>query len=328
MKKNSFVVTDKHGKCLCIKNKPEFKVVTTNTREGRGLWEKCIKCGLVINRSGVDKFEVENYYNSTYQDLNSFSSGKVLSPQEHYDIAIESMRPVAKQLLPYLKPNWRVMDIGAATGEFLNLIKDQVDYCLGVELNETYCQFMRNELGIDATSEDYFTLDADEGFDMIVINATIDHMFNSLAVLDKIIYDLKPGGLLYIQSPNDNQALRTFLPEPSRTNFERFMYQRAHYLSFSMNTLQRALKQVGFRIIESSTRHDYTLKNFLQWYYLGKPQKDMYDAKVQEEFFTDVNDFSVEMNQLLVEADFEFHNILRKYEAGELLCIVAEKIEQ
>ena len=49
MKKNISVINDKHGKCLCIENQPEFKVVTTNTREGPGLWEKYIKSFEVAN---------------------------------------------------------------------------------------------------------------------------------------------------------------------------------------------------------------------------------------------------------------------------------------
>jgi SAM-dependent methyltransferase len=323
MVKGEFVAKEKQGKCLCLNGSKTFEVVTQVTREGPGLWEKCVKCGLVINRQGVPKKEVDNFYNDTYQKVNSFQPGKVLTPKEHYDGALHSMRPVAEQLAPYLKSDWRVMDIGAATGEFLDLIKGSVAYCLGIETNDAYCQFMQQELGIDATSKNYFDLDFEEKFDLIVINGTVDHMYNSLAVFDKICYDLKPGGMLYIQSANDNQALRRFLPEPTRSAFEEFMYQRAHYLSFSIETLIRALKQAGFRIVDSRTRHDYTLKNFMHWYYLGSPQKDMHEAKVRRELFSGNDGFSIEMNQLFLDAEPRFHELLEKYNGGEMLCVIA-----
>ena len=39
---------------------------------------------------------------------------------------MHSMVPVAEYLKNYLQPSWKVVDIGAATGEFLDLIKDRV----------------------------------------------------------------------------------------------------------------------------------------------------------------------------------------------------------
>ena len=53
--RSNLEVKDRHGECLCKENSPVFKTVTTKTREGDGLWEKCLGCGLVINRSGIEK---------------------------------------------------------------------------------------------------------------------------------------------------------------------------------------------------------------------------------------------------------------------------------
>ena len=83
------------------------------------------------------------FYNFSYQQANSFTTGEVLSPRGHYEIAISSMRPVAEFIKSYLKEDMRVLDIGAATGEFLNLIKDDVNYCLANELNKDYCSFIQ-----------------------------------------------------------------------------------------------------------------------------------------------------------------------------------------
>ena len=123
-------IKDRHGECLCNENSSEFSSVTTKTREGEGLWEKCLGCGLVINRAGVEKEDLDEFYNYSYQQANSFTRGEVLSPREHYEIAINSIRSVAEFLKPYLKKDMRVLDIGAATGELLNLIKDDVNFCL------------------------------------------------------------------------------------------------------------------------------------------------------------------------------------------------------
>ena len=72
--RSNLEVRDRHGECLCKENSPVFKTVTTKTREGEGLWEKCLGCGLVINRSGVEKENLEKfkceerrYYSSYYE---------------------------------------------------------------------------------------------------------------------------------------------------------------------------------------------------------------------------------------------------------------------
>ena len=317
---------DRNGECLCEENSSEFITVTTQTREGEGLWEKCLNCGLVINRKGLKKENLEEFYNNSYQQANSFTRGEVLSPREHYEVAIQSMRPVSEFLKPYLNKDMRVIDIGAATGEFLDLIKDDVNYCLANELNKNYCNFIEEELGIDATPENFLNLHFEEGFDLVTINGTIDHMYDSLSVLDKVANDLRIGGLLYIQTPNDEQALKIYLPELSRQAFQTFMYQKAHYFSFTFKTLTKVLKSVGLQLEETFSRHDYTLNNFLHWYYLGQPQKIISEAKSLGEMFDNTSDFEREMNELFEYTEKKFHSILKKHKAGELVCILAKKI--
>lgn len=325
MNNSDYTFEDKHGKCLCPGGMEESEVVATETREGPGLWVQCKKCGLVLNQTGVSKEEVDNFYNEDYQKKNSFKQGSIVTPREHYELAMHSMRPVAEHLKQYLQPSWKVMDIGAATGELLDLIKDRVDSCLGVELNREYCDFMQDELGIDATSEDYFSVNYEGQFDLIVINGTLDHMYNPLGVLDKIYRDLKPGGMLYIQTANDHQALKEFLPEKSREMFKKFMYQRAHYLSFSETTLHNVVEKIGFKIVDLHSRHDYTLNNFLNWYYTGSPQNDIISAKVDNQYFAGDDPFSKGMNELMVKADQRFHELLSRFMLGEMLCLTAKK---
>ena len=89
-------------------------------------------------------------------------------------------------------------------------------------------------------------MEFDTGFNIIISLYTIDHMHNTLDVLQKLHKDLEPDGLLYLELPNDEQALRTKIPEPSRASFEQFMYQEAHYYSFTFETIGLILEQIGF----------------------------------------------------------------------------------
>lgn len=326
MNKNPYKFEDKHGKCLCKIGGISAEVVTKRTREGSGLWIRCKVCGLVLNQTGFSKDEISSFYNEEYQKSNSFRKGSVVSPREHYELAMHSMLPVAKHLNPYLKSDWKVVDIGAATGEFLDLIKDKVNYCLGIELNQEYCDFMKHELGLDSSSEDYLISNYEEQFDLIVLNGTLDHMYNPLGVLDKVFRDLKPGGIFYIQTVNDHQALKEFLPSPNRQKFSKFMYQKAHFISFNENTLRQAVENIGLKVLDLHSRHDYSLKNFLNWYHAGSPQNTIQSSKVEKHYFEGHHPFSKDMNNLMIETDIKFKEILSKHMVGELLCLTATKI--
>jgi SAM-dependent methyltransferase len=302
-----------------------FTSVTTETREGRGLWEKCAHCGLVINRSAVDPKEAEDFYNKTYVEKNSYSAGELLTARSHFESRLTNIKAIADSLKPYLKKDMRVFELGAATGELLYLIKDSVNYCYANEINQLYTTFIKNELQIDASYEDYFKLKFSKQFDMIIAINTIDHMYDTLGAVEKIHSDLKSDGYFYVEVPNDEQALKEHLPDPQRTMFKNFMYQKAHYYSFTFNTLRKLLEQTGFKIIEEYSRHDYTLINYLNWYFMGKPQRKLKSAMEDTGIHTGDSDFEKQMNELFKEFDVKFRKIMMENKVGESICILAQK---
>ena len=194
-------------------NTASFKQVTNITREGDGLWEKCNDCGLVVNRRGILPEKVNEYYNEKYRNSHSFNKGEIISPQEQIKIRTPSILPVYEYLKPYLNKETRLLELGCGVGELLHLLRDDVGYCFGIELNTKSIDFINDELDIVGTSQDYCSLQFDSKFNIIVSLYTIDHIYNTLETLEKIYNDLKLGGLLYLELPNDEQALRTNLPD-------------------------------------------------------------------------------------------------------------------
>ena len=319
----------KDNKCLFSSTQEsihgKFQTVTTEVREGKGLWEKCETCQLVINRNGVPKKEVDSFYNSTYVEENSYTRGELLTAKEHFDARIDSLRPIASFLAPFLKPYFNIFELGAATGELLYLMKDQVQSCSANELNQLYGSFIVEHLGIPSSSEDYLQQEMPHKMDLILSVNTIDHLANPRLALNKMNADLTNGGMLYIEVPNDNQALKTYLPAPQRKAFEAFMYQKAHYYSFSEETITRLLENTGFSLIEATSRHDYTIHNYLNWYYLGQPQKRIQSAMNDTDIHYGDSSFENEMNELFKRTNDAFKQIISSNFAGETICVIARK---
>lgn len=304
-----------------------METVTEETREGKGLWQRCNRCGLVINRSGVAPDQVDDYYNKTYQEKNSFRRGEKVDARQHFEIRLESIKPRAEYLMSKVNKESRVFELGAGSGELLHLLKPHVRRCVANELCREFVDFMNADLGIEASSGDYLQETTDERWSLAVSICTLDHMHNPRAVVDKLFSEIEPGGLFYVETPNDLQALNRFLPGEHSRDFSRYMYQAAHYFSFTFETLGRLLTQAGFVIEESFSRHDYSLLNFLNWYFTGQPQKSIGDAKSGSRIFTGNSEFEQEMNTFLAGADLGFREIINRHKCGESLCLLARKPE-
>lgn len=302
-----------------------FETVTSETREGPGIWEKCRNCSLVINRSGVPPEEAMEFYNEDYVKKNSYSKGEVLTAKAHFEARLPSVRRIAERLKPLLQKSQDIFELGAASGELLHLIQPNVHSCFGMELNSLFCEFMRTELSIPATDEDFMGYSFPQQYDGVISVNTVDHMYETGRVLEKLFSILKPGGWLYIEVPNDEQALRTELPLESRSGFTKFMYQKAHYYSFSFETLGALLKQCGFEVLDRRSEHDYTLKNFLQWYYLGRPQKKFDQATSDDRLFGSNTSFGTTMDRLFTRWNQEFLETIKDNGKGELISILAKR---
>ena len=305
---------------------PRFIKVTDVTREGRGLWESCAHCNLVINRVGVAPNEVINFYNSEYQNKNSFNFGETINARQHFEIRINSIKPRANFLYPFISKESIVFELGAGTGELLALMKEKVRECHANELCQEFVDFMNKELKIIATSGDYLDFSPEEKWDLAISIGTLDHIYYTRKYIEKLFSDIKSGGLLYIEVPNDNQALKTLLPGNNSDKFKEFMYQKAHYYSFTFKTLRKLLEEVGFSVENEFSRHDYSLLNFLNWYLVGKPQQSISEAKSRSRIFSGSTEFESEINKIMDDADKSFREIITKYKFGESICMLARKL--
>jgi len=86
----------------------------------------------------------------------------------------------------------------------------------------------------------------DEQFDVITLSHVIEHVPNPIQVLSACFKALKPGGFLWIETPNiDAEGNRLFGKnwrglEPPR-----------HLVLFTLNSLQLTLTKVGFNKLEN-----------------------------------------------------------------------------
>ncbi len=144
----------------------------------------------------------------------------------------------------------RLLDIGCATGFFLEAARDRGWQVHGIEVSPYAGQIAREALGEEAIH--IGTTDGapwpDGTFDLVTLWACIEHVPNPRHVLDQAIGWLRPGGLLVVNT-GDWHSLGSRLTG-SRW---RLMTPPQHLYFFSRRFMRQWLEQKGLEILDVST---------------------------------------------------------------------------
>jgi hypothetical protein len=128
--------------------------------------------------------------------------------------------------------------------------------------------------------------------------------------------------VVWVTVPNRDEALNFYLPEPSLSAFRKFFWHKAHFFYYTRETIARLFEVVGMEA-EVTCYHDYTLKNYLHWYFVGKPQGSYVVGTTDRDFFTGFDPFEFEMGTVLRDAEAQFRAIMKSTFRGDTLSCLA-----
>jgi 2-polyprenyl-3-methyl-5-hydroxy-6-metoxy-1,4-benzoquinol methylase len=301
-----------------------FTQIADRIREGEGRILSCDQCGLVIQDLNWNDERLRGYYESEYQKTNSLVSGRALSAREHFEIRLGSIEPSYEQIVPLVHPGMSVLEVGCGSGALLSLLKPHAKRLVGVELNHEFVEFINNELDIEAHYGDINTLGLSEHFDVVMCVDTLDHLPNPFQTVQSMIRLLAPGGVLYLEVPNLDDALNLYLPQPNRQAYQTFFWHRAHLFYFNQQSVQALLRKAGLDS-HVTCRHNYTLKNYLNWYFRGSPQGSFLAGTTETGLFTEDSPFEQGMNALFQQMEAKFRILMSETFRGDCLSVTATR---
>lgn len=148
-----------------------------------------------------------------------------------------------------------LLDIGAGRGELLRAASEAGWSAVGIEPSASFAEYAAKYSGATVRSE---TLEQcnfpDASFDVVILSAVLEHLYNPDEVIREIARILRPGGALYLDVPNERglyflvgnvyQRLRgrdwTVNLAPT---FEPF-----HVFGFNANALRKLVTKHGFTV--------------------------------------------------------------------------------
>lgn len=164
---------------------------------------------------------------------------------------IKRSKIIIKKLLKLNPAGKTLLDIGSGYGYFLNEARKHNLKVLGIEPSIfLYRHSVKNfKLPIlNQTFEEYIKRNKKDTFDFIILIHVIEHIPDPKTFINKTAKLLKPGGILYIETPNLNSHL--FFSEKQRYTF---LTPPDHLYIFSLQCFETSKNCIQLQLISYST---------------------------------------------------------------------------
>ncbi len=208
---------------------------------------RCCDCGLVFvsPRPGPDF--ITTLYGETYFRNNH--SGEL--GYTNYIADEENIRRTARRRLRQLKRHvgpGRLLDVGCATGFFLDEAQQAGWTATGLDLSNFAVQYARQQLGLDVHQGTLDSVDLpSESFDLLTMWDVIEHVPDPLVCIQKASRLLREGGVLTLATP-DVESVPARLAGPRWVGYK---LSGEHITFFSARTLTKLLESCGFEVIQT-----------------------------------------------------------------------------
>ena len=224
------------------------KVLATRDRHNQPLQTViCLGCGLVWTDPRPSADATRAFYSEKYRRQ---YKATIKPKMKHVYRDVNRALVRFNRISSLLAPGMTLLDVGAGGGFFPYVVKRNGYMVTGLEPNNGYAQYARDEFGLDIRTGFLQDIDFEDGsFDIITLNHVLEHLEDPFAALVRLGGWLKPGGYLNLEVPNIEATYHA----------PRNKFHLAHLYTFNPANLQRLSEKAGFIVkdmkIIPATRH-------------------------------------------------------------------------
>lgn len=144
--------------------------------------------------------------------------------------------------LPTAPPGGRLLDIGCGNGTFLVRAERMGWDAVGLELDQKAVSVARKRgLNVRAGSVEILDAEAAEQYDIVTLSHVIEHVHNPRGLINCVYRLLKPGGHLWLETPNLNSLGHRKFHQSWRG-----LEVPRHLVLFNHHSLKNLLATAGF----------------------------------------------------------------------------------
>lgn len=228
---------------------------------------KCKQCGhIFVKNSPITSNNIADYYT-----MADFKGNRLLQELEYPDyysdcfagynekldssLVLKQFHEKANYFKSEFPHGGRLLDVGCATGVFLDMMKKEEWDVEGVEISEELALYANKSFSVKVHIKDLTREEFDcEPFDVITLFDVIEHIPDPNQMINACKNLLTNDGMLLLRTPTEDSLLRDiakifyFLSAKKIDSPMLWFYSFEHLHSFSFNTLNALLKKHGFHI--------------------------------------------------------------------------------
>ncbi|MBF0499254.1 MAG: methyltransferase domain-containing protein [Candidatus Riflebacteria bacterium] len=204
---------------------------------------KCIDCGLVYAKNFFERPSVV-YDESYFQTQNKYTA-EAGQFERGFELLFDK--------ISLFKSAGNILDIGTGVGSLLVVARRRGFNPTGVEMSNWASAYARDRFQLPVKTGILEQANfASESFDVVVLNHSLEHIPDPVAILREARRILRNDGLLVIGVPNV-ASIMAFIKREHWASW----HPGEHIWFFSPRSLRKLLKQTGFSIRHFEARDNY-----------------------------------------------------------------------
>lgn len=310
-------------RCLLCGKKTNFLLTDKLRGNLKGKIYFCKSCELGILENSQNEKEIIDFYKDKYRKHPLYKESS--SPQELFDLYSNFQHSKINLLKEYLNKETILLDVGCSVGMFLYNIRKFTKRIIGIDYDIASGKFASKKCKCLVFDKDIKnTTLPKESFDIICMFQILEHVKNPIQFISQYKEYLKPNGLICIEVPNINDALRYAYNLP---NYNKFYFHPAHLWYFSEKSLNILMKKTGFTGNITFTQH-YNILNHLHWIDTDLPQPSCTPGMSVVSFPLRSgldNNINKELNTFILLMDLFYKKLLRKLKITDTITYIGRK---
>jgi len=208
---------------------------------------RCRRCGLLYLNPRPSPDELQDYYPTDDYIPYTVAIEDEPSPFKRLDRRFGLHKRCRAVTAQFSQPG-RMLDVGCATGIFVDGMRRRGWEAYGVEINPEVAQYARQRLGLNVFTGELADAAFAEGFfDLVTLWDVLEHVSDPRQTLQEIARVLRPGGLLVLSLPSlESLEARLFGPYWIGWDLPR------HLHLFPRPVLTQLLEEMGFQLTKLS----------------------------------------------------------------------------
>jgi SAM-dependent methyltransferase len=178
--------------------------------------------------------------------------GEIQAPSSNSDYEsqfvvarLSKFRECVEELLAYHPHAHNILDIGAATGDFLAIAKEYGLSVSGIELSAYAAAKAKEKFGFVFYQSELADYHGTEKYDLIHLNHVFEHFSRPHQALDRIMSLLAPGGIVYVEVPFQFSIFEVLKYRMTGRKKQFDVFSLHHPIFYRPATLKRIFEEHG-----------------------------------------------------------------------------------